>query len=359
MEQQWQDFCAYFIPDRAYFGGFPSEEQLMILKDKLGVSHIVDLTVPDEVYPKYTKDGISYLNFPIEDRKVPQDTCAFSALVLKLHRLLTSENSSTLYVHCRGGHGRAGLLVAILLHLYIGNISSQNAIEMTTKFHNTRRKMKQKWRAIGSPQTRQQKTFVHKFFSTLVFFRAYRKGPTHGFSNYSFHPIVVPKGLLNIPDGTFPSSEATFQASKDLTNKLYVQKHRQSKNPRISRKIGEKHTAKADWENQRFSIMSNIVSLKIDQHEEIKRNLQRSCLKNIIYNSRTDGFFGCGSRGDGKNLLGKILMNVRNELYNNITPEFILKKEDEEEDEEKIKNVREKVGKVGKVGKEEEVAVCI
>ena len=54
-------------------------------------------------------------DFPIEDRKVPHDTCAVSPLVLKLHRILTSENSSTLYVHCRGGHGRSGIVVACIL----------------------------------------------------------------------------------------------------------------------------------------------------------------------------------------------------------------------------------------------------
>ena len=77
-------------------------------------------------------------------------------------------------------------LVAVLLYLHLGNITTQRAVELTTEYHNDRLVMRQKWRDIGSPQTRSQKAFVHRLLGELVFYRAYRRGPSHGFSMYFF-----------------------------------------------------------------------------------------------------------------------------------------------------------------------------
>ena len=65
------------------------------------------------------------------------------------------------------------------------------AIELTTEAHSKRLVMREKWRRMGSPQTFFQKKFVHKMFTNLFFFKAYRTGATVGFSNYSFHEVTV------------------------------------------------------------------------------------------------------------------------------------------------------------------------
>jgi len=55
---------------------------------------------------------VKFLHFPIRDFEVP-DAHALSRLVDELKRLLFS--GETLFVHCRGGHGRTGTVVIPLL----------------------------------------------------------------------------------------------------------------------------------------------------------------------------------------------------------------------------------------------------
>ena len=66
-------------------------------------------------------------------------------------------------MHCKGGHGRSGIVVASILS-YMNNISGEESIILTTKFHSERKIMRDKWREIGSPQTNRQKEFIIKMF---------------------------------------------------------------------------------------------------------------------------------------------------------------------------------------------------
>lgn len=313
--ETWEDYSSFFIKGRAIFGSYPTQGQVEELT-RLGVKYFIDLTVPGEVYPPYSTGDSFYINFPILDRKIPYDTTRFSSLTLAAYKVICELNEGELvYVHCKGGHGRAGILVAILLYLEKGNISTHRSIELTTEYHNQRKVMRDKWRAIGSPQTRSQKAYVHRFFGDLIFYRAYRRGVSHGFSSYSFHSITIdesPGGLL--PQGRFPSAEAAFQASRNLTNKAYVLKHIHAKNPRISRKIGERENPTKEWLEKRYEIMSQIMKLKVKQHNDVYQNLMKTGLRHIYFNSRVDSYFGTGGSG-GRNLLGKILMDIRNEKY--------------------------------------------
>ena len=227
----YDDYSSFFIEDRALFGSYPSQKQVDDLT-RMGVRYFVDLTVPGEVFPPYRTGDALYANFPILDRKTPSDITKFTVFTLTVHKALGSlKGDEKLYVHCKGGHGRAGILVAILLYLHLGNITTQRAVELTTEYHGKRKVMRQKWRDIGSPQTRSQKAYVHRFFGELMFYRAYRRGPSHGFSSYSFHTIEVPGEQDMVPPGLFPSSEAAYQASKKAEDPEYVQKHVHAKNP--------------------------------------------------------------------------------------------------------------------------------
>ena len=60
--------------------------------------------------------------------------------------------------------------------------------------------------------------------------------------------------------------------------------------------------------------MNTIVNLKFNQNKSILENLLCSGLRNIIYNSRTDDFFGIGSN-NGSNYLGKFLVAIRNKTH--------------------------------------------
>ena len=306
----WQEYSSYFIPRKALFGSFPDEEKVLELVD-IGVRYFVDLTQSYEIAEKYhQKENFphSWINFPISDRKVPTDIPRYAGFIgMVLNTLSQLEEDEKIYIHCRGGHGRAGIVAATLLAI-VNKIGTAESLALTNKFHNQRTVMRDKWRSIGSPQTRGQKIFVHKFLSDMVFFRAYKSGPSHGFSTYSDHSVMS-SDESGLPLGTFPSAEALFQASRNLDS-VYHCKQMRSKAPSISRKLGEKVETDDKWDENMEKLMMKIQRLKFKQHPRILENLQFTGRRNIIFNSRKDLFFGIGS-GNGKNKLGGILMKIR------------------------------------------------
>eukprot|EP01120_Amphizonella_sp_Union-15-10_P017702 TRINITY_DN9915_c0_g1_i1.p1 TRINITY_DN9915_c0_g1~~TRINITY_DN9915_c0_g1_i1.p1 ORF type:complete len:225 (+),score=40.88 TRINITY_DN9915_c0_g1_i1:52-675(+) len=93
------------------------------------------------------KEKIKILYFPIPDSHVApeEETVQF---IEKLVELLKS--GENLYIHCWGGHGRTGTIIACLLgRLY--DLSEDLALALTSKYHQKRVKPKSR-----SPQTNSQ-----------------------------------------------------------------------------------------------------------------------------------------------------------------------------------------------------------
>ena len=175
---------SYFIKNRALFGSFPEQEAVKELEDS-GVRHFIDLTHATEskIVPYKTK--YNYISFPITDHQIPRDIPKFAAFIVRIADIIFDlKNDNMVYVHCKGGHGRSGIVVASLL-CHIFNLTSSQSLEHTTLCHSHRKSMREKWRKIGSPQTYQQKNFVHQLYKRINFYRAYKTGRTAGFSNFT------------------------------------------------------------------------------------------------------------------------------------------------------------------------------
>lgn len=159
------DFFSYCVPDRVFFGHYPTSRESLFLTDTLGVDIFVDLTTLPEQLPGYqTRPGVLKVRFPIVDMCIPEDTVLFCSLV---QYLIDSIDTHKIYIHCRGGNGRSGILVASILAL-LYNISGRRALEMTRMFHSRRPNLKRKYLLLGSPQTADQKRFVVRLFSRTV-----------------------------------------------------------------------------------------------------------------------------------------------------------------------------------------------
>lgn len=84
----------------------------------------VDLNPRKDVQPHRTyetKDGGEYINFPIPNMGVPN--------LRKLHKLVDSiverlEAGQDVHVGCIGGHGRTGLVLAVVVKRITGNLDS-------------------------------------------------------------------------------------------------------------------------------------------------------------------------------------------------------------------------------------------
>ena len=164
------DTCSYFIKDKALFGSYPSEIALKELEDN-GVRYFVNLTYDDEDKIKQYQTNYQIINYKIRDRSVPHDLISFSQFIIKIADIIKHLNiQEKMYIHCKGGHGRSGLVVACLI-CYIFKLSAYEALNYTSKCHNNRSVMREKWRRIGSPQTYLQKKFVHQLFRPINFAR--------------------------------------------------------------------------------------------------------------------------------------------------------------------------------------------
>ena len=69
-----------------------------------------------------------------------------------------------------------------------------------------------------------------------------------------------------------------------------------------------------DWENVKNDIMRKAVLRKFQTHADIREILLSTKNQEIIENSPIDTYWGCGADGTGKNMLGIILMEVRDLL---------------------------------------------
>ena len=64
-------------------------------------------------------------------------------------------------------------------------------------------------------------------------------------------------------------------------------------------------------------LMENLLRLKIKQNPYVKKKLLETKDYIIVEDSPKDSYWGCGINRDGKNMLGKLWMKLRDELNNN------------------------------------------
>ncbi len=60
--------------------------------------------------------------------------------------------------------------------------------------------------------------------------------------------------------------------------------------------------------------MEEILHAKAEQHEDVCEILKKTGVRTIVENSPIDDFWGCGSDGKGKNIVGSLWMKIRDEL---------------------------------------------
>ena len=157
------------IPNKLYFGGYPSEELFDWMVSKKGFTHFIDLTTEEErnsldfVYDKTVE--IDIIKFSIKDNSVPTDLRNFKELLRETHRLIEKDNSK-IYIHCKGGHGRSGLMIACML-VYIYRIPVNKSLGLTTLYHSMRSHLKDKWKYAKCPQTYRQRAYVCGFMDMV------------------------------------------------------------------------------------------------------------------------------------------------------------------------------------------------
>ena len=128
------------------------------------------------------------------------------------------------------------------------------------------------------------------------------------FSNFSPHGVEL--------DGVWwPTNEHFFQAQK-FAGTPHADAIREVKTPKDAAKMGRDRSRplRKDWEKVKEDVMRRGVLRKFETHAEIREVLLSTGDEEIVENSPSDYYWGCGKDGSGKNRLGVILMEVREEL---------------------------------------------
>jgi hypothetical protein len=73
-----------------------------------------------------------------------------------------------------------------------------------------------------------------------------------------------------------------------------------------------------DWESSKDDIMREAVRMKFTHNLEMRKILLSTGDAQLVEHTKNDRYWGDGGDGTGRNMLGKILMEVRDELRRNV-----------------------------------------
>jgi ribA/ribD-fused uncharacterized protein len=71
---------------------------------------------------------------------------------------------------------------------------------------------------------------------------------------------------------------------------------------------------RADWEQVKDDVMREAVRAKFRAHADLRAELLATGDEELVENAPGEYYWGCGADGSGKNMLGRILMELRAEL---------------------------------------------
>lgn len=139
------------------------------------------------------------------------------------------------------------------------------------------------------------------------------RGPRHFLSNFHSEALLYKGILYRTAEHAYQASKAVFQPDRERIAGMRTpgEAKRAGREVRIMRK---------DWEEVKVEVMLEIVRIKFKAEGLAKMLLATKDEELVEENTWGDKFWGT-SGGVGRNELGKILMQVREEL---MTEKFIM-----------------------------------
>ena len=150
-----------------YAGEYPGDKNGEFAKHKLehmhhfGIRHFIDLTEEGELRPynHLLPSDTTYTRFPITDCGVPKSIESVQRLLLRIEEL--KKMDGYVYVHCWGGVGRTGTIVACYLAQNWKEPDLNKTLDVLRK--NFAQMPKSAFRK--SPETKEQIDFIDKFIN--------------------------------------------------------------------------------------------------------------------------------------------------------------------------------------------------
>lgn len=128
------------------------------------------------------------------------------------------------------------------------------------------------------------------------------------FSNFSHHSITLKNKI-------WKTSEHYFQAQK-FAGTYLESKVRNCKGASDAARMGrdKNNPLRSDWESVKDNIMREAVLAKFSQNKNLEKLLLSTGDEQLIEHTEKDNYWADGGNGKGKNMLGIILMEVRQAL---------------------------------------------
>ena len=128
------------------------------------------------------------------------------------------------------------------------------------------------------------------------------------FSNFALFPITL-KGVI------WPTTEHYFQAQK-FAGAPHEEAIRLAPSPSQAAKMGRQRSRplRKDWEQVKDDIMRQAVLAKFQQHPSLQSLLLSTGNADIVEHTKNDAYWGDAGDGSGLNMLGRILMEIRDKL---------------------------------------------
>ena len=116
--------------------------------------------------------------------------------------------------------------------------------------------------------------------------------------------------------GKIWSTVGHFYQAMKTTSKTEREWVRTSKTPKEAKRRGKKVTIRPDWEDIKVEVMRWALKKKFSQNPWLKKKLIATGEAMLVEDAPWDPFWGTGA-GSGKNMLGVLLMEVR-EIFLNL-----------------------------------------
>lgn len=118
----------------------------------------------------------------------------------------------------------------------------------------------------------------------------------------------------------WPTSEHYFQAQK-FAGSIREEDVRQAPSAWLAARMGRDRNfvLRPDWENVKLEVMRTALRLKFSNNLVLVDLLLSTGNEELIEQTTDDYFWGSGSDGRGLNMLGKLLMELREEYRSNKT----------------------------------------
>ena len=160
---------SYRVDDNVWAGEYPVWEwepsarsrQLKLFTD-FGINYFLDLTESGEMppYAAYLGQNIGRHTLPIPNGGVPESVERTADLFRSINEVLDKPGTK-LYIHCHGGVGRTGTIVACY-YIYFQGMSAEDALaEMRRRYATHSRST---W--MSAPETEAQLNFIKTFART-------------------------------------------------------------------------------------------------------------------------------------------------------------------------------------------------